>query len=192
VGNTPRGHDHRGIRRWELLDTCVSNTATLEMPALVKDPGLWNVPQPYDPLNPEHVAANVANSKGCQTISDCAVMCWFIGVNDTESQTKALNAVTGWNYTIEDIIKLGKRVVNVMRIYNVKAGITPDMEKPSPRYISTPVDGPCEGKSVADDWEFMVNRYYELMGWDRKTGMPLPETIKLLELEDIVDDSWMR
>jgi len=30
----------------------------------------------------------------------------------------------------------------------------------------------------------MMDRYYQLMGWDRKTGMPLPETIKELGLED--------
>jgi aldehyde:ferredoxin oxidoreductase len=31
----------------------------------------------------------------------------------------------------------------------------------------------------------MLNKYYQLMGWDRKTGKPLPETIKELGIEDI-------
>lgn len=191
-GNTPRGHDHRGIRRWELLDTCVSNTGTLEMPALVKDVKLWNMPQPYDPFNPEHVAANVANTKGCQTISDCAVICWFIGTNDTESQTRVINAVTGWDLSLDDAMRLGKRVVNLQRLYNIRVGIGPELEKPSARYGSTPVDGPAKGMSPSVDWEHMMDRYYELMGWDRKTGKPQPETIKRLELEDAVPPSWLK
>ncbi len=31
-----------------------------------------------------------------------------------------------------------------------------------------------------------MDGYYQSMGWDRKTGMPLPETIKELGLEDFV------
>ncbi len=31
----------------------------------------------------------------------------------------------------------------------------------------------------------MVENYYRLMGWDPKTGKPLPETLKQLGLEEI-------
>ncbi|NLL20818.1 MAG: hypothetical protein GX263_03645 [Firmicutes bacterium] len=32
----------------------------------------------------------------------------------------------------------------------------------------------------------MKELYYELMGWDKKTGVPLPETLKELGLNDVV------
>jgi aldehyde:ferredoxin oxidoreductase len=35
-------------------------------------------------------------------------------------------------------------------------------------------------------WGKMLSNYYSLMGWDRKTGKPLPETLKELGLEDII------
>jgi aldehyde:ferredoxin oxidoreductase len=38
-------------------------------------------------------------------------------------------------------------------------------------------------------WKWMVTNYYTLMGWDPKTGMPLPETLKELDLEDLVKDA---
>ena len=120
------------------------------------------------------------------TISDCLVQCWFAGFNDTETQTKAINATTGWNMSLEEVVKVGRRVVNMMRLYNLKAGLTPDMEKPSPRYGSQPVDGPNKDKAIGPHWEKMLNKYYQLMGWDRKTGMPLPETLKELGLENLV------
>lgn len=183
-GNTPRGHDHRG--RWvEMLDTVVSDTSTLETQMIVKDKKLWGMPDPFDIFNPEQVVAAEANSKGSMTVCDCLVQCWFAGLCDTETQTEAVNAAMGWDMDVEELKKIGKRVVNMMRIYNLKCGLTPDKEKPSPRYCSQPVDGPNKDKPIAPHWEKMMDQYYQLMGWDRKTGMPLPETLKELGIEDL-------
>ena len=184
-GNTPRGHDHRG--RWvEMIDATISDTGTLETQMQVKNKKLWNMPEPMDVFDPDHNAAAEANSMGSMTISDCLVQCWFNCFNDTELQIEALNAATGWNMSLEKIMKVGKRIVNMMRIYNLRAGLTPDLEKPSSRYCSQPVDGPNKDKSIVPHFEKMIDKYYQLMGWDRKTGKPLPETLKELGLEDLV------
>ena len=183
-GNTPRGHDHRG--RWvEMLDTVVSDTSTLQTQMLVMDKDLWKMPNPMDVFSPDHTAQAEANSTGSMTVSDCLVQCWFCSFNDTATQTEAINAATGWNLSLEEVMKIGRRAVNVMRLYNLKCGLTPDKEKPSPRYCSKPVDGPNVEKPIAPHWEKMMDQYYQLMGWDRKTGMPLPETLKELGIEDL-------
>ena len=184
-GNSPRGHDHRG--RWvEMLDTVISDTGTIETQMVVADKELWKMPNPMDVYDPEQVVAAEVNSMGSMTVSDCLVQCWFTGFNDTATQTEALNAATGWSLSLEDVMKVGRRVVTLMRIYNLKAGLTPDKETPSPRYCSQSVDGPNKDKPVAPHWEKMMDGYYQSMGWDRKTGMPLPETIKKYGLEDFV------
>ncbi len=183
-GNTPRGHDHRG--RWvEMLDTVVSDTSTLQTQMLVMNKDLWKMPNPMDVFSPEHTAQAEANSTGSMTVSDCLVQCWFCSFNDTETQTEAINAATGWNLSLEEVMNIGRRVVNVMRIYNLKCGLTPDKEKPSARYCSYTVDGPNVDKPIVPHWEKMMDQYYQLMGWDRKTGMPLPETLKKLGIEDL-------
>jgi aldehyde:ferredoxin oxidoreductase len=82
-------------------------------------------------------------------------------------------------------MNIGRRVVNVMRIYNLKCGLTPDKEKPSSRYCSYTVDGPNVDKPIVPHWEKMMDQYYQMMGWDRKTGMPLPEILKKLGIEDL-------
>jgi len=183
-GNTPRGHDHRG--RWvEMLDTVVSDSSTLQTQMLVMDKDLWKMPNPMDVFNPDHVVQAEANSTGSMTISDCLVQCWFCSFNDTATQTGAINAATGWNLSLEEVMNIGRRVVAMMRIYNLKCGLTPDKEKPSPRYCSQCVDGPNTDKPIAPHWEKMMDQYYQMMGWDRKTGMPLPETLKELDIEDL-------
>ena len=184
-GNSPRGHDHRG--RWvEMVDTCISDTGTIQTQMLVKNKKLWNMPDPMDIFDPEQVVTAEANSTGSMIVSDSLVQCWFTSFNDTETQTEALNAATGWNMSLEEVMKVGRRIVNMMRVYNLKVGLTPDLEKPSPRYFSQPVDGPHKEKPIAPHFEKMLDKYYQLMGWDRKTGMPLPETLKELGLEHLI------
>ena len=183
-GNTPRGHDHRG--RWvEMLDTVVSDTGTLQTQMLVMNKDLWKMPNPMDVFSPEHTVQAEANSTGSMTVSDCLVQCWFCSFNDTETQTEAINAATGWKLSLEEVMNIGRRVVNVMRIYNLKCGLTPDKEKPSSRYCSYTVDGPNVDKPIVPHWEKMMDQYYQMMGWDRKTGMPLPEILKKLGIEDL-------
>jgi aldehyde:ferredoxin oxidoreductase len=36
----------------------------------------------------------------------------------------------------------------------------------------------------------MVNQYYQLMGWDEKTGKPLRKTLKRFGLDDVAGDLW--
>ncbi|MFQ5997467.1 MAG: aldehyde ferredoxin oxidoreductase family protein [Dehalococcoidales bacterium] len=184
-GTSPRGHDHRG--RWvEMVDTTVSDTGTLQTQMLVKNKGLWKMPDPMDVFDPDQVVQAEANSTGSLEVTDSLVQCWFTCFNDTELQTEALNAATGWNISVEEVMKIGKRIVNLMRLYNLKVGLTPDLEKPSLRYCSQSVDGPNKDKPIAPHWEKMLDKYYQMMGWDRKTGMPLPETLKELGLEALI------
>ena len=98
---------------------------------------------------------------------------------------QALNAATGWDFAFEEVIKVGRRAVNMMRIFNLKCGLTSNMEKPSPRYGSTPVDGPAQGVSTAPHWADMLRKYYTLMRWNPETGMPFLETLKELGLEKL-------
>jgi aldehyde:ferredoxin oxidoreductase len=39
-----------------------------------------------------------------------------------------------------------------------------------------------------EKWPQMVENYYRLVGWDPKTGKPLPETLRQLGLGEIIKD----
>ncbi|MFC2038897.1 aldehyde ferredoxin oxidoreductase C-terminal domain-containing protein, partial [Chloroflexota bacterium] len=66
--------------------------------------------------------------------------------------------------------------------------LTTEMEAPSPRYGSAVPDGPFKGLATAQDWDKIRTRYYELMGWDKKTGKPLPDTLKDFGLEQTIHE----
>jgi aldehyde:ferredoxin oxidoreductase len=187
-GATPRGHDHRG--RWEeMLDTCTASTGTLETGNPVH-PDEVGLPSRIHPFDPEQVARNVGGLLGRRHFEDSLGICVFTTRTRLENICRALSAATGWHYTREEAIRFGRRTAALLRAFNLRCGIGPELERPSPRYGSTPVDGPAKGITIAPHWERMLEIWYDLVGYDRTTGKPKPETLRALGLERLVADLW--
>jgi aldehyde:ferredoxin oxidoreductase len=185
-GATPRGHDHRAI--WpELLETCVSATGTIQSGARMASLPAFGLPPMANPFSPWEVAAASAKVDGWYVFLDSLPVCRFVTLNPALTMD-CLNAITGRDYSLSDALSIGKRIVNQMRVFNFRHGLDPALEAPSHRYGSTPTDGPAKGKSVESNFHFMKNLYFELAGWDPATGKPLPETLKSLDLDDLVKD----
>jgi len=184
-GNTPRGHDHRVI--WaELFDTCFSDTGTIEATGgaiHAKNHGLDPVLDPYEW---EQVINMNAKTNGQRVFEDCLGICRF-PAEDVTMTISAVNATTGWKLNLAEAMVIGKRIVNLMRVFNHRCGITKELEAPSARYGSSPVDGPVKGVSTREIWGKATRRYYELMGWDPDTGYPLPSTLKAFGLDDLIE-----
>ena len=139
-GNTPRGHDHRN--RWtELFDTCVSNTGTLETwggPIAIGQTPDWG----------EIVKANI-HDKGAMMLEDSMVTCRFNTRMNVELLCQAVSAVTGWDFSYEEGMEVGRRIVHLLRAFNVRHGVSGrELDRPSPRYGSKPDAGPGKGKSL--------------------------------------------
>jgi aldehyde:ferredoxin oxidoreductase len=182
-GNSPRGHDHR-TRWWEMFDTCVSNTGTFE-----NNLGGYALDMRPDRYWKD-VSTAMAKTKGSMQIEDSMVTCRFNTRQNVDLLSQAVSAVTGWDFTWEEAMKAGLRIVNLMRAFNVRHGLTWDLDYPSLRYGSMPADGPYRGENIMLYWDKMLHNYYKEMGWDEETGKPLPETLKNLELEYVIRDLW--
>ena len=184
-GNSPRGHDHR--TSWgEMFDTSVSNTGTIEThTALSAQP-------PYNAGagNPKGTVEGVALTKGIMVFADSLGNCRFpTGLNHA-LLTEAVNAITGCELSMEETKNVGLRAVNLMKAFNLRAGINKELDYPSERYGSTPKDGPTKGIAIMPHYDAMLREYYELMGWNPDTGKPLKETIESLGLKDVAKDLY--
>jgi len=187
-GNSPRGHDHRS--NWsEMFDTCTSNTGTIESTSFVSRK-LFDMPAMTDQFSPEQIVMKVGKTKGTMPFEDSLGVCMFNSRTDMPAIIEAINAATGWNFTFQDAMGVGRRAVNLMRAFNIRHGLTAENDAPSPRYSSTPVDGMAKGKSIAEVFPEMRAKYHEMMGWDKTTGKPLPETLKGLGLDKVAKDLW--
>ena len=184
-GNTPRGHDHR--TSWgEMFDTVVSNTGTIEAHTSLSAQPPYNA----GAGNPQGTSEGVALTKGIMTFNDSLGNCRFpTGLNHA-LLTEAASAITGWDLSLEETKNIGLRSVNLMKVFNLRAGINKELDAPSTRYGSTPVDGPTKGISIRPHWDSMLSNYYRLMGWDEETGKPLPETLRKLGLEHVIREIW--
>ena len=179
-GNTPRGHDHR--YKWaEMFDTCVSNTGTIETHMSRMNP------EAQGPRNPLNISSEVARTKGQMQLEDSVGTCRFNTRMNHVRIAAALSAATGWEMTAEEALNVGRRAVNLLRAFNIQSGISPELDRPSKRYGSTPVDGPIKGVSIAPHWDEMLDNYYRLMGWDEK-GVPTRETLEALGIGFMADD----
>jgi len=187
--NTPRGHDHRA--RWvEMLSTCTSSTGTVEtLEPQIIDLTVYGLGKPWnqDRFSPQDVLNLEVKTKGSTQFADSLVACTWATRHNIPALAEALNAATGWDMSFEEALKVGLRAINIMMMFNTRAGHTPEMDRPMPRYGSSPVDGPAKGISVEPVWDEMIKNYYRLMGWDEKTGAPLPETLAKLGLEHLLE-----
>jgi aldehyde:ferredoxin oxidoreductase len=185
-GTTPRGHDHRA--RWsEHLDTCFSNTSSLEATFATARPGALGLPPASSPYSPWEVPAVNAMINGWHIIEDSLGACRF-NITDPHLVVDALHAVTNGDLSIADLVRKGKQIVNILRVFNFKNGLTRDMDAPSTRYGSAPVDGPAKGISLSQNWDVIREIYYRNMGWDPATGKPTPDTLRELDLADLIPD----
>ena len=186
-GHSPRQHDHRANWR-EMFDTSTSDIGTYEAGyAGPADPDTHALVHNF---SPEEVSTNVARTKGRRQFEDTLGTCVFCTRVPLSHVVEMLNAATGWDLTIKEAEDVGFRAANVLRAFNLKHGVPVEAEKPSPRWSSAPVDGPAKGITVTPHWEGMLDNYYEQMAWDRKSGRPMPETLRALGLENVEKDLW--
>lgn len=187
-GNSPRTHDHR-ISWFELFETCVSSSGTIgsSAAAIAEMPG---VPQPANYAGAglvKDIPVVMAKVAGATQFEDSLGVCNFNTQWRTPLLCQAVNAATGWDITFEQAMDVGRRAVNTMRTFNLRRGIKPDLDKPSPRYGSAPADGPLKGVGTQPMWNMWIETYYGHMGWS-KTGIPLPQTLEKLGLGHLVAD----
>jgi aldehyde:ferredoxin oxidoreductase len=189
-GASPRGHDHRG--RWEeMLDTCTSSNGTMESanPTFQTEIGL---PARINPYDGDQVARLVGGILGRRHFEDSLGGCSFTFRARIELLSRALAAATGWHYGLDEAMRFGRRTAAILRAFNLRCGIGPEVEYPSERYGSQPVDGPAKEHSVMKHWEHMLDVWYETVGYDRKTGKPKAETLKKLGLDRVAKDLWRK
>jgi len=119
---------------------------------------------------------NVACQDYGMFFSSCAVFCNLgaTPLNATQA-VSMVNHVTGFDYTLEEIINIGKRVWYLKRgLTNLFGARAKDDFLPK-RLMTAMEDGPTEGS--VPDMEKMLSEFYELRGFN-KDGVPKKEVLE--------------
>jgi aldehyde:ferredoxin oxidoreductase len=94
---------------------------------------------------------------------------------------KMLNTL-GLNYDEESFLKLGERIYNLTRLFNVREGVRRKDDDLPPRFYKPRED--TGWVITREDFEKMLNLYYTKRGWS-SDGVPLKETLERLGLQDL-------
>jgi len=123
---------------------------------------------------------------------DCLCWCLFVsgssrGLFNPNELTQIVQSVTGWDITLDELMQVGERKINMMRLFNIREGHTKEQDKLPPK-IFQPLGG-----RYSDGYEFAekelldaINELFHLRDWDLETGIPQKNKISELGLEWIV------
>lgn len=113
------------------------------------------------------------------------MFCWGCGNLFTYRDLEDLvNAATGWQCTLFELMKVGERRVTMLRQINARQGFTTEDDTLPKRLFEALPDGPAKGQCVdADAFPVMRDQYYDFLGWDKETGNPKEAKLRELGLE---------
>ena len=99
-----------------------------------------------------------------------------------------VRAVTGWDVTVDELLKVGARRLNLMRTFNSREGLDrKDDRLPNKFYKALKGDGPSAGVSLThEEIEFALDEYYKMAGWTNN-GVPTKASLQVLDLDWAVE-----
>jgi aldehyde:ferredoxin oxidoreductase len=144
-----------------------------------------------DPLveNPEE-ALIVKELEDALAVFDSAGSCKFMGMAlDAGEWSLIIKALTGWDFDEKEFRRVGERIYNLERSYNIREGISRKDDTLPDRLLKDALpDGPAKGH--VNNIEPMLDRYYEFRDWEKETGKPTSEVLDRLGLEFVTGDLY--
>jgi len=150
------------------------------------------LPQPAYSLTEEKVRF-AYESEVFYSMLDSAELCQFVWgptwtLYDGRQTAEMLNAVTGWDLTVEELMAVGYRRLNLFRVFNAREGLgRKDDKLPKKFFKELKGTGPTTGFALThEEIDSAIDHYYKLAGWT-EDGVPTPETLKRHDVEWAVE-----
>lgn len=155
----------------------------------------WGL-QKYGLRNPESIdkwdevgkGADVKLLQDALSLPDVLGTCKFFMYADVtlEYLSEMLSAITGWEIDDKELLLISERVINIQRLFNVREGLGREDDKLPQRALAIPTSGKYKGvaKCVINDFDRLLNEYYESRGWDLEQGYPQKEKLSQLGIKD--------
>jgi len=181
------GYDPRGMKG-QGLTYALSDRGACHVRSNTLRTELLGIPQPIDRYAYTGKAEMVRELQLNYAAFDCIIACLFgafaISLQD---YVEAISSATGWHMTLEEMRLVAERSWNLTRLFNVREGFTrKDDTLPERLFTHSSTKGPSRGQ-VVDKGSFdrMLDNYYQIVGWDKNTGVPSKEKLIELGLENL-------
>jgi aldehyde:ferredoxin oxidoreductase len=183
----PFGADHQSSEHDPNYEPAPEGQTNLFLPRLARL-GLTH-PQDGKAMNEEKVRFALLTQYNYSFL-DSADLCQFVWgpawtLYGPDDEVKVVQAVTGWDVTLDEISKIGERRLNMLRAFNAREGAGRDQDTLPKKLFDTPLQGGASDGVFIPRVEFQqaLDTYYKLAGWDAATGMPTQAKLAELGLE---------
>jgi aldehyde:ferredoxin oxidoreductase len=123
------------------------------------------------------------------SMMDSAELCQFVygptwTLYGPAETVQMMNSVTGWDLTVDELLEVGKRRLNLFRTFNMREGLSRKDDKlPKKFFKQLAGTGPTAGFALThEEVDSAIDTYYKLAGWTAE-GMPTRETLKKHDIE---------
>ncbi len=154
--------------------------------------GLTKV-QPRRSLGPEKVRF-ARLTQYFYSVMDSVNVCQFVfgpawQLYGPQELQDLITHVTGWDMTIDELLAVGQRRVNMMRAFNAREGVDRAQDKlPEKMFKRALKGGKSDGIKVdREEFEAGLDEYYRQNDWDVETGVPTRHKLEELELGWVAD-----
>lgn len=125
------------------------------------------------------------------SLFNCIGMCDFVGVPigalALERLRDYVNAVTGWDMSLFEMMKVGERANTMARLFNLREGFTAADDTLPARMFEPLQNGALAGQAIdRDAFARALTLYYQMAGWDER-GVPTPARLAELGLIDMIE-----
>ena len=149
-------------------------------------------PQPADVMNQEKVRYQYITQQA-RSCMDTLNICKFVfgpswQLYNMDQLAQAIHAITGWEVTVDELLRAGERRVNMLRAFNAREGLTRKDDFLPKKLGKSLVGGKSDGYFVTvDEIEKAKDWYYEMAGWDAESGNPTRAKLEQLEIGWVAD-----
>lgn len=181
------GYDARGLKGMSLVYGCGPRGGCHHSGGYTVIPEIMNPKiDRFAEKGKAPLAANTRNRRA--SVCDSGLICAFVAIGLTdETVVDMLKGACGFDYKPEELMVIGDRISQLERAFNFREGLTRDDDALPQRLLEEIIKkGPSQGHKI-DDFESMKDEFYQVCGWDQKTGAPLPERLKALNIEWVKD-----
>jgi aldehyde:ferredoxin oxidoreductase len=107
----------------------------------------------------------------------------LVGDYSLAHEAELLSALTGEVWSAQELLRVGERIVNLERLYNLRHGASRADDDLPDRFVEERVASPGPTQGMTVDIQPMVADFYAAMGWDEE-GRPTAETLARLGIEE--------
>ncbi len=102
----------------------------------------------------------------------------------TDEVVAAVRAATGWDVSVQDLLRIGERATNVAHAFNIREGFSSADDVLPERLFGPLENGPLAGTALSkEDFARAMDALYRAKGWDPDTGAPTRERLHALGLD---------